>query len=214
MMRTKLIAVLSAAILCLCGISGITAHAQSKETITVTPSPSTSRTISTEGAGHVVDNISDGENLQFISVTAKDGSVFFIVIDKQNTNDNVYFLNKVDIADLEALAKDNNLNTQTAAKATPTPSATPETAQTDTPTEKKQSDEKKGSGINNSVIVVILLLAAAGLGGGYYFKVILPKKKLEDADDLEDFDFEDENINDDTDAGVYDEETDDTEDEE
>lgn len=140
--------------------------------------------------------------------------MFFIVIDKQNTNDNVYFLNKVDIADLEALAKDNNLNTQTAAKATPTPSATPETAQTDTPTEKKQSDEKKGSGINNSVIVVILLLAAAGLGGGYYFKVILPKKKLEDADDLEDFDFEDENINDDTDAGVYDEETDDTEDEE
>ena len=213
-MRTKLIAVLSAAILCLCGISGITAHAQSKETITVTPSPSASRTISTEGAGHVVDNISDGENLQFISVTAKDGSVFFIVIDKQNTNDNVYFMNKVDIADLEALAKDNNLNTQTAAKATPTPSATPETAQKDKPAEKKQSDEKKDGGINSGVIVVILLLAAAGLGGGYYFKVILPKKKLEDADDLEDFDFEDENINDDTDAGVYDEETDDTEDEE
>ena len=189
-MRTKLIAVLSAAILCLCGLSGITAHAQSKETITVTPSPSASRTISTEGAGHVVDNISDGENLQFISVTAKDGSVFFIVIDKQNTNDNVYFLNKVDIADLEALAKENS--STAAVKATPTPSPTPEPEQKDKPAEKKQSDEKKGGGINSGVIVGILLLAAAGICGGYYFKVILPKKKLEDADDLEDFDFEDE----------------------
>lgn len=64
--------------------------------------------ISTAGAGHVVDNISDSDKFQFISVTAKDGSVFFIVIDKQNVNDNVYFLNKVDISDLEALAKENS----------------------------------------------------------------------------------------------------------
>ena len=27
---------------------------------------------------------------------------------------------------------------------------------------------------------------------GYYYKVILPKKKLKDADDIEDFDFGDE----------------------
>ena len=31
----------------------------------------------------------------------------------------------------------------------------------------------------------------AGIGG-YYYKVILPKKKLKDADDIEDFGFEDE----------------------
>lgn len=34
-------------------------------------------------------------------------------------------------------------------------------------------------------------LAAAGIGI-YYFKVVIPKQKLEQADDLEDFDFEDE----------------------
>ena len=38
-------------------------------TPTATPQPS--RTISTEGTGHVVDNITDSDNLQFISVTAK-----------------------------------------------------------------------------------------------------------------------------------------------
>ena len=55
--------------------------------------------------------------MQFISVTAKDGSVFFIVIDKQNVNDNVYFLNKVDISDLEALAKENSAAVPAAVKA-------------------------------------------------------------------------------------------------
>lgn len=61
--------------------------------------------------------------MQFISVTAKDGSVFFIVIDKQNVNDNVYFLNKVDISDLEALAKENSAAVPAAVKASPTPQA-------------------------------------------------------------------------------------------
>ncbi len=38
---------------------------------------------------------------------------------------------------------------------------------------------------------MLALAAAVGIGG-YYYKVILPKKKLEQADDLDDFDFEDE----------------------
>ena len=38
-----------------------------------------------------------------------------------------------------------------------------------------------------------MLAFAAAVGiGRYYYKVILPKKKLEQADDLDDFDFEDE----------------------
>jgi len=56
--------------------------------------------------------VTNSDDLQFISVTAKDGSVFYVVIDKKNSNYNVYFLNKVDISDLEALAKDSNVNLQ------------------------------------------------------------------------------------------------------
>ena len=110
-MKNKIIAILSAALLCFGGMCGITAHANYDSTAAApaaTETPKPARTISTAGAGHVVDNISDSDKLQFISVTAKDGSVFFIVIDKQNVNDNVYFLNKVDISDLEALAKENS----------------------------------------------------------------------------------------------------------
>ena len=125
-MKNKIIAILSAALLCFGGMCGITAHANYDSTAAApaaTETPKPARTISTAGAGHVVDNISDSDKLQFISVTAKDGSVFFIVIDKQNVNDNVYFLNKVDISDLEALAKENSAAVPAAVKASPTPQA-------------------------------------------------------------------------------------------
>ncbi len=158
-------------------------------TPTATPQPS--RTISTEGTGHVVDNITDSDNLQFISVTAKDGSVFFVVIDKQNTNDNVYFLNKVDISDLEALAKDNTLTSSSAAAVTPAPSAsaTPEPGEQ----EKADAEQKQTKApVSSTMLILILAAIAAAVIGGYYVKVVIPKKKLEQADDLEDFDFEDD----------------------
>lgn len=181
-MKNKLIAVISAFMIMLC--FSVTAYADAADTTTVTPS----RTISTEGTGHVVDNISDGDKLQFISVTAKDGSVFFVVIDKQNVNDNVYFLNKVDIGDLEALAKDYKAQPQTSLANTPepSPSASPDKA------EEKQKEKKDNGGSNNSLLIVLLLLAAAAGVGAYYFKVYLPKKKLASADDIEDFEFIDD----------------------
>lgn len=199
-MKNKIIAALAAVIVMICGTS---AYANSNETvtedysgysaldnITSTPTPNPSRTITTEGTGHVVDNISDSDNLQFISVTAKDGSVFFVVIDKQNNNDNVYFLNKVDISDLEALAEDNTLTSSSTAVVTPVPSATatPETEEQTSVAEMKQTKEP----ISSTTLILILALIAAAVIGVYYFKVIIPKKKLEQADDLEDFDFEDE----------------------
>ena len=53
---------------------------------------------------------------------------------------------------------------------------------------------------------MLALAAAVGIGR-YYYKVILPKKKLEQADDLDDFDFEDE----DTDTVVNEDDTEDSE---
>lgn len=159
-----------------------------------TPTPKTatskaSRTISTSGNGHVVDNVddTDSEKLQFITVTAKDGSVFYVVIDKQNTNDNVYFLNTVDVGDLEALTDDYTTQKVTATT-TPAPS---ETTPTPEPSAAKKQKQEKQPISGNVLILIIAAIAAAGISI-YYVKVIIPKKKLEDADDLEDFDFEDD----------------------
>ncbi len=203
-MKNKIIAGLAAAVLLLCGTSayansseapssdysGYSALDRITESETATATPKPSRTISTEGTGHVVDNITDSEDLQFISVTAKDGSVFFVVIDKKNTNDNVYFLNKVDISDLEALAKDNTL-TSSSTTVTPVPSAT----STPEPEEQKSAAEEQKQEkqpVSSTTLILILAAIAAAVSGGYYLKVVIPKKKLEQADDLEDFDFEDE----------------------
>ena len=193
-MKNKIIAILSAALLCFGGMCGITAHANYDSTAAApaaTETPKPARTISTAGAGHVVDNISDSDKLQFISVTAKDGSVFFIVIDKQNVNDNVYFLNKVDLSDLEALAKENSAAVPAAVKASPTPQAQASpSAEPDGKTKTAPKTDKSKSGNSSIMLILIAIIGIGGLGA-YYFKVYLPKKNMENAPDLEDFEFTD-----------------------
>lgn len=180
-------------------LSGMTAFAQSNAP---TESPTETviednRTLTPKGNAQLVDDISDNENLQFITVTAWDGNVFYFVIDKGAQSENVYFLNTVDESDLEALA----LKSDKKPTATAKPEQTENTAETDsTKNDKKNTDSKtekteqpeQNRPKNNSGLFIILALAAAAGIGGYYYKVILPKKKLEQADDLDDFDFEDE----------------------
>ena len=150
-----------------------------------------------KGNAQLVDDISDNENLQFITVTARDGNVFYFVIDKGAQSENVYFLNTVDESDLEALVEKSDKKPTATSK----PEQTENTAETDsTENDKKNTDSKtekteqpeQNRPKNNSGLFIILALAVAAGVGGYYYKVILPKKKLEQADDLDDFDFEDE----------------------
>lgn len=49
---------------------------------------------------------------------------------------------------------------------------------------------------NASNIMIIVIAVVAGIAG-YYFKILLPKKRLEEAEDFEDYEFIDEDINDD-----------------
>ena len=194
-------------------LSGMTAFAQSNAP-TEAPAETViedNRTLTPKGNAQLVDDVSDNENLQFITVTARDGNVFYFVIDKGAQSENVYFLNTVDESDLEALVEKSDKKPT----ATTKPEQTENTAETDSSeTDKKNAGSKNEKNEqpeqnrqkNNSGLFIVLALAAAVGIGGYYYKVILPKKKLEQADDLDDFDFEDE----DTETVVNeDEETDD-----
>ena len=194
-------------------LSGMTAFAQSNAP-TEAPAETViedNRTLTPKGNAQLVDDVSDNENLQFITVTARDGNVFYFVIDKGAQSENVYFLNTVDESDLEALVEKSDKKPTATAK----PEQTENTAETDLTendtkdkkdkTEKSEQSEQKQQKNNSGLFIILALAAAAGIGG-YYYKVILPKKKLEQADDLDDFDFEDE----DTETVVNeDEETDD-----
>ena len=53
----------------------------------------------------MVDNATDEDGKEFYTITTADESVFYLVIDKQKTSENVYFLNTVTTDDLLPLAE-------------------------------------------------------------------------------------------------------------
>lgn len=144
------------------------------------------RTLTPTGNAQLLDDVTDNENLQFITVTARDGNVFYFVIDHGAESENVYFLNVVDEADLNALIEKEE--TDVSEEPTEDPVLT-EPEEPSEPEEPIESEEPKGN--NTGLIIVLVIAVIAGIGG-YYYKVILPKKKLKDADDIEDFGFDDE----------------------
>lgn len=187
-------------------LSGMTAFAfsaESEATATTETVIEDNRTLTPKGNADLLDDVSDSEDLQFITVTARDGNVFYFVIDHAAENENVYFLNVVDESDLEALAEESE------EKPEEKPVTEPEQKE---PEPQEPEEPEKESGGNAGFLVVILLLAGAAGVGAYYYKVVLPKKKLEQADDLEDFEFEEYDEDDTEDAEL--DETDDEETEE
>ena len=187
--RLKLAAaVLSAAF----ALSGMTAFAQSSEPAEPTTAPDEiviedNHTLTPDGNAQLMDDVTDNENLQFITVTARDGSEFYIIIDKGASSENVYFLNTVDESDLAALVEDYVPEQTTNQQ--PEPSGAPNAEKTEPEqTEQPKQDTEKSN--NSFMFLIILILAGAAGLMVYYFKVFLPKKKLEQADDIEDFEFE------------------------
>lgn len=191
----KLLRFAAAVITAVFTLSGVTAFALSSEpSATATETViEDSRTLTPKGNADLIDNVSENENLQFITVTARDGNIFYFVIDHAAENENVYFLNTVDESDLAALVEDGELTEQkqppeqTEKENTETETPTEETEKTET--EKEQTEQALQ---NNNMLLIILILICGGGIAFYYFKVIMPKKKLEQADDIDDFEFEDE----------------------
>ena len=76
------------------------------------PEPRSMFRFSPDGSLTLVDDFlydgldADGNLLskQFITVQSRDGSYFYIIIDRTGDSENVYFLNQVDLADLKSLA--------------------------------------------------------------------------------------------------------------
>lgn len=188
--RLKLAAaVLSAAF----ALSGMTAFAQSSEPAEPTAAPNEiviedNHTLTPDGNAQLMDNVTDNENLQFITVTARDGNEFYIIIDKGASSENVYFLNTVDESDLATLVEDY-VPEQTTGQ--PEPSSTPDAEPAEPEQKQEKQPEPDAENTNSSFLFLIVLVLAGGAGlAVYYFKVFRPKKKLEQADDIEDFEFE------------------------
>ena len=189
--KSMRLAVLAAGLLC-CSIFTVPAYAQSSEPQEETPpaqeapaeteaQPETQNPFSTDGTGTVVDNAADEDGKEFYTITTPDENIFYLVIDKQKTTDNVYFLNAVTEADLLPLAEKSEEET-----AEPAPEPEPEPEPTEAPEETAEPEPEPEAETPDSNLLAILLVGAVvliGGGAGYYFKIYKPKHQAPDLED-------------------------------
>ncbi len=174
------------------------------ENITVIPQPnvppqsSTSsvldenKSFTPNGTGTVMDNATDGDGKEFFTIDTEDGSVFYLIVDRQRNSDNVYLLNAVTEEDLMALAKKNGKTiSSSSTSAIQTPGQTESTEeQTKQPpngtSEPETIPPTKTPASGNNSMYIFMGIAVVVVGGvGYYFKIVRGKKNNLNMDDGE-----------------------------
>lgn len=180
--KYRRLAAMAASLLC-CLIFTVPAYAQSSEPQPETaPSPAeteaepeTQNPFTPDGTGTVVDNATDEDGKEFYTITTADESVFYLVIDKQKTSENVYFLNTVTTDDLLPLAEQGK---EPPKEVTPEPEPKPTEPVEEVP---EPEPEKKDSPLLSLLLIGAVVLAGGGIG--YYFKIYKPKHEAPDLED-------------------------------
>lgn len=177
-----------------------------------TPAP-TPAPLTPDGNLSLLDDVtqsSDGK--QFLTVQSKNDNTFYLIIDRDKDDENVYFLNKVDEADLMALTRDGEITAAVCTCITrceaghidmtcevcrtsmvdctgtvlEKPVVTPE------PTALPEPEEASDTSSSSPMLMVLAVIVLGAGGAVYYLKFRKTKPNAKGAVDLDDFDFADD----------------------
>ena len=131
------------------------------------------------GTGTVMNYAEDGAGKVFYTITTPDDQVFYLVIDRERSTDNVYFLNAVTVDDLMSLAvpSENSGPNGSISGVPNTPTVTPSPSPEPTPGSEPSPEPapQQGGGMGTPVLVIVLVVI--GGGAGWYFKIYRPKQQ-------------------------------------
>ena len=146
------------------------------------------------GNGLLLDDRSEDETKQFLTIRTKNNHTFFLVLDRSSNMENVYMLSMIDENDLTEFIEENEdqSKTDTPALVIPQKDSVSADAESEVESGKENKGLEKGkekSG-NTSTVFLLIVFLIGGAGGLYYVKVVKPKSEEEDAE-VEDLEFYD-----------------------
>ena len=163
-----------------------------------TETPDTEIAISDTDTGRIQGDIISSTvkgGKEFYTIRTKSGKIFYLIVDMDKTDDNVYLLTEVsendllNFTDTDTVTLPQNQAVMESSLPLEIVEQEPETE----PEEKEPEEEAKPAEktANNSGTILLMVLALVGVGGGYYFlKFVRGKKESFEYDD-EDEDEED-----------------------
>lgn len=150
-----------------------------------------------EGNLTLVDDIqqTDDSEKQFVTLKTKAGNTFYLVIDRTGKQENVYFMNLVDEADLMALVDKDTLDDTplTGGSVLPEPRPDPATLTEAEATSDAEAPERKS--FNMLPMMILLVLAFSG-GALWFFKFRSSKSSVKGRTDLDTYNFNDDDEDD------------------
>lgn len=137
---------------------------------------------------------------EFYTISTKSGKVFYLIIDNEQSQDNVYFLTEVDEQDLMNFSLSDTVTLPDVDTVyatvddeddqTETPAPEEEsTEESEAPEEPEVQEPEKTSNLGSYLLIGLI---AAGVGAGaWYMKIYKPKHEFDDDDEYEEFEDDD-----------------------